>query len=172
MHLYRKLIPKIARETVRSLNSGGHILVDDGNLDEAELDLAGVMVEYCNQEDRINNEAKEAIARRGLPQERFSQVKKGLSDARGFKLGEDGIEYVINQMIEALFNSKNVTEVFAEDTTLRKMIHELFIKHLTVDVDLDRQARDRLKNLREGTQEWDIEYERTVTQLKKQKGLL
>src|SRR5947209_1476583 len=108
MHLYRKVIPKIAREIVRALNSKGDIVVDDGNLDEAELDLAAVMVEYCNQEDRITQEAKDAISRRGLPHERFAQVKKGLADARGFKLGDDGLEEVINQMIEAFFASKNI----------------------------------------------------------------
>ncbi|MEW5849504.1 MAG: DUF507 family protein [Myxococcota bacterium] len=172
MHLYRKVIPKIAREIVRTLNSRGDIVVDDGSLDEAELDLAAVMVEYCNQEDKIVQEAKDAISRRGLPQERFAQVKKGLADARGFKLGDEGIEFVINQMIESLFASKNIAEVFAEDTALRKFFHEMLQKYLTVDSDLDREARNRLKNLREGTQEWDIEYERTVTQLKRQKGLL
>ena len=172
MHLYRKVIPKIAREIVRTLNSKGDILVDDGNLDEAELDLAAVMVEHCNQEDRITQEAKDAIARRGLPHERFAQVKKGLADARGVKLGDDGVEDVINHMIEALFSSKNIAEVFAEDTTLRKFFKEVLQKYLAVDEDLDRDARARIKNLREGTLEWDIEYERTVTQLKRQKGLI
>lgn len=172
MHLYRKIIPKIAKDIVRTLNSKGDILVPDGQLDEAELDLAAVMVERCNAEDRITTEAKDAIARRGLPQERFAQVKKGLADARGFKMGDDGLEDLINQMIEALFVSKNVEEVFAEDTTLRKFIKETFVKYLSVDEDLDREARNRLKNLREGTLEWDIEYERTVTQLKRQKGLI
>lgn len=172
MHLYRKVIPKIAREIVRTLNSKGDIIVDDGNLDEAELDLAAVMVEHCNQEDRITQEAKDAIARRGLPHERFAQVKKGLADARGVKLGDDGVEDVINHMIEALFSSKNIAEVFAEDTALRKFFKEVLQKYLAVDEDLDRDARARIKNLREGTLEWDIEYERTVTQLKRQKGLI
>ncbi|MBI5495347.1 MAG: DUF507 family protein [Deltaproteobacteria bacterium] len=172
MHLYRKVIPKIAREIVRTLNSKGDIMVDDGQLDEAELDLAAVMVEHCNQEDRISQEAKDAISRRGLPQERFQQVKKSLADARGVKLADDGIEEVINQMIEALFTSKNIAEVFAEDNVLRKFFKEVMVKYLSVDEDLDREARGRLKNLREGTVEWDIEYERTVAQLKRQKGLL
>jgi hypothetical protein len=172
MHLYRKVIPKIAREIVRTLNSKGDIVVDDGQLDEAELDIAAVMVEHCNQEDRITQEAKDAIARRGLPHERFAQVKKGLADARGVKLGDDGIEEVINLMIQGLFNSKNIAEVFAEDNLLRKFIKETLVKYLSVDEELDRDARGRLKNLREGTLEWDIEYERTVTQLKRQKGII
>ena len=172
MHLYRKVIPKISREIVRTLNSKGDIMVDDGSLDEAELDLAAVMVEHCNQEDRVTQEAKDAIARRGLPQERFQQVKKGLADARGVKLGDDGVEEVINQLIEALYSSKNIADVFPEDTELRKFFKEVLQKYLAVDEALDRDARARIKNLREGTLEWDIEYERTVTQLKRQKGVI
>ena len=36
----------------------------------------------------------------------------------------------------------------------------------------DREARNRLKNLREGTPEWEIEYPRVVAHLKRQKGLI
>lgn len=172
MHLYRKVIPKIARESVRTLNSRGDIVVDDGSMDEAELDLAAVMVEYCNQEDKVSQEAKDAMSRRGLPQERFGQVKKGLADARGLKLGDEGIEEVINQMIQCCFSSKNIAEVFAEDNVIRKFFKETLTKYLSVDEELDKEARGRLKNVREGTVDWDIEYERVVTQLKRQKGLI
>ena len=94
MRIYRKIIPKIAREIVRTLHSRQEIEVEDGRMDEAELDLAAVMVEYMNEEERIVNEAKETIARRGFSQDRFAQVKKSLAEARGFKIGEDGIEHV------------------------------------------------------------------------------
>ena len=172
MRLYRKVIPKIAREIVRSLNSRGDIEIDESLLDEAELDLAAVMVEYCNQDDRLNQDAREAIQRRGLNPERFGQVKKGLADAKGLKTGEEGLENLIEQMIEALFASKNVEEIYAEDHDIRKFINEVLKKYLDIDEDLDREARSRLRNLREGTQEWDVEYERTVNQIKRQRGVI
>jgi hypothetical protein len=108
MRLYRKIIPKIAREIIRTLHSRQQVEVEDGRMDEAELDLAAVMVEYMNEEERIVNEAKDTVARRGFSQDRFSQVKKSLAEARGFKIGDDGIEHVIHQMLEALFASKNI----------------------------------------------------------------
>ena len=114
MRLYRKIIPKIAREIVRTLHSKAEVEVEDGRMDEAELDLAAVMVEYMNEEERIVAETKETMARRGFSQERFSQVKKSLAEARGFKLGDDGVEYVLDQMQEALFSSKNIAEVYAD----------------------------------------------------------
>ena len=172
MRIYRKIIPKIAREIVRTLHSRQEIEVEDGRMDEAELDLAAVMVEYMNDEERIVTEAKETIARRGLSFDRFAQVKKSLSEARGFKIGDDGMTYVIDQMLEALFVSKNIAEVYASDNDLRKFMKEVVDKYTAVDEDLDREARNRLKNLREGTPEWDIEYPRVVAHLKRQKGLI
>lgn len=172
MRLYRKIIPKIAREVVRTLHSKQDIEVEDGRMDEAELDLAAVMVEYMNEEERIVTEAKETIARRGLSHDRFSQVKKSLSEARGFKIGDEGLDYVLNQMLEALFASRNIAEIYAEDNELRRFMREVVDKYTAVDEDLDREARNRLKNVREGTSEWEIEYPRMVAQLKRQKGLI
>ena len=172
MRIYRKIIPKIAREIVRTLHSKQDIEVEDGRMDEAELDLAAVMVEYMNEEERIVNEAKETIARRGFSQDRFAQVKKSLAEARGFKIGEDGIEHVLNQMLEALFASKNIGEIYAEDQDLRKFMREVVDKYTGVNEELDREARNRLKNLREGTPEWEIEYPRMIAHLKRQKGLI
>ncbi len=172
MRLYRKIIPKIAREIIRTFHSKNEIEVEDGRMDEAELDLAAVMVEYMNEEERLVAEAKETMARRGFSQERFSQVKKSLAEARGFKLGEDGVEFVLNQMLEALFSSKNIAEVYADDKGLRVFMKTVFEKYMGVDEELDREARNRLKNLREGTPEWEIEYPRVVAALKRQKGLV
>jgi len=172
MRLYRKIIPKIAREVVRTLHSRQEIEVEDGRMDEAELDLAAVMVEYMNQDERIVQESKDTMARRGLSHDRFAQVKKSLSEARGFKFGDEGKEYVIEQMLEALFNSKNIAEIYGEDNDLRTFMTEVLNKFTLVDEELDREARNRLKNVREGTPEWDIEYPRTVATLKRQKGLI
>lgn len=171
MRLYRRIIPKIAREIIRSLNASGDIEVNEGKLDEAELDLAAVAVEYCNQEDRLAQDARDAIHRRGLNPERFGQVKKGLADAKGLKTGDDGVEALIEQMIEALFSSKNVEEIYAEDNDIRKFISEVLKKYLDIDASLDRDVRGRLRNLREGTPDWDIEYARLATQMKKQRGI-
>jgi hypothetical protein len=171
MHLYRKVVPKIARDIVRTLSNSKQIEVEEGKLDEAELDLAAVMVEYLNAEDRIVKEAQDSLHRRNLGQERFPQLKKSIAEARGVKIGEEGIEYVIQQLVEALFASKNVAEVFAEDFELRKVINETMAKYLAISEELDKEARARIKNLREGTPEWDIEYPRIVAQIKRQKGL-
>ena len=172
MRLYRRVIPKIAREIVRTLNSKADIEVEETKMDEAELDVAAVMVEYCNQDDRLSQEARDAISRRSLHPERFGQVKKGLADAKGLKTGDDAVEDLVNQMIEGLFSSKHVEEVYAEDNDIRKFIGEVLKKYLGIDESLDRDVRSRIRNLREGTQEWDVEYERAAGQIKRQRGII
>lgn len=171
MRLYRKIIPKISKEIIANLRGDGDIEIDDQKLEEGELDVAAILVEYCNAEDRLNQETKDTLTRRGLSAERFAQVKRGLAEARNHKTGEEGLEYVINQMLEALMHSRNIEEVFAEDHEMRKKIHDSMRKYLGIDEHLDREARGRLKNLREGSAEWDIEYEKIIGQLKRAKGI-
>jgi hypothetical protein len=171
MRVYRKIIPKISKEIISTLKNDGDVEIDDQKLEEAELDIAAILVEYCNAEDRLNQETRDALSRRGLSPDRFAQVKKGLADARQHKTGEEGLEYVINQMLEGLMHSRNIDEVYAEDHEMRRKVHQVMVKYLGIDEEIDREARSRLKNLREGSAEWDIEYEKIVGQLKRARGL-
>lgn len=171
MALYRKVIPKIARDVIRTLCSQEAIEVDESRLSEAELDLAAVIVGHLDAEEEISREAADTLVRLGMPKDRFSQMKQRFAERRGIKIGEEGIEYLLGQLLEALFASKNIEEIFADDVELRKIIKECMIKALKVSEEVEQEARSRLKNVREGTPEWDIEYPRMIAQVKRQKGL-
>jgi hypothetical protein len=95
-----------------------------------------------------------------------------MADVRGFKMGDEGIEYVIGQIIEQLLISRNVEEVYADDQSLRKKIFAIFKKHLDVDEEIDREARARLKHLQEGTSAWEVEYQKTIDLLRRSRGLI
>src|SRR3954452_12532041 len=161
MRLYPKVIPIISREGIQIMMQDGDIEVEPMRVADAEMDMSAIMREYLANEERVNAATREALERRGYDHSRFNQVKREMADVRGFKMGDEGIEYVIGQMIEFLLISRNVEEVYAEDTILRRKIFGIFKKHLDVDDEIDREARNRLKNLQEGTPEWDIEYNRT-----------
>lgn len=171
MALYRKVIPKIARDVIRTLSTEEAIEVDEARMSEAELDLAAVMVGYIDAEEEISREAADTLIRLGMPKDRFSQMKLRFAERRGIKVGPDGIEFLLGQLLEALFQSKNIEEIYAEDTDLRKIIKECMNKSLKVSEEVEQEARARLKNIKEGTPEWDIEYPRMLAQVKRQKGL-
>ena len=75
------------------------------------------------------------------------------------------------QIIEALFHSRHVDEVYAEDHALRKTLREILNRHTHVDDDLDKEVRKRIQNLQEGTGTWEIEYQKVMGDLKRLKGL-
>ncbi|MGC4114319.1 MAG: DUF507 family protein [Myxococcales bacterium] len=172
MRLYPKVIPAIAREVVQTLSNEGDIEVEPMRVADAEMDMAAIMKEYLANEERVNQATREALERRGYDHGKFNQVKREMADVRGFKMGEEGIEYVIGQMLEFLLISRNIEEVFSEDHSMRKKIFVIMKKHLDVDEEIDREARARIKHVQEGSAAWDIEYSKTVEMIRRAKGLI
>src|SRR5712691_4347388 len=172
MKLYPKIIPSIARDTVATLMADGDIEVETMRVADAEMDMAAILKEYLAAEERVNQATREALERRGYDHSKFNQVKREMADVRGFKMGDEGIEYVIGQMIEFLLISRNIEEVYSEDHGIRKKVFQIFKKHLDVDEEIDREARARLKHLQEGTSAWEVEYQKTVEQIRRNKGLI
>ena len=172
MRLYPKVIPIISREVVLRLTQDGDVEVEPMRVADAEMDMSAIMREYLANEERVNQATREALERRGYDYSKFNQVKREMADVRGFKMGDEGIEYVINQMIEFLLISRNVEEVFAADNVIRQKVFAVMKKHLDVDDEIDREARARLKHLQEGTSAFDIEYNKTVEQIRRARGLI
>jgi hypothetical protein len=172
MRLYPKVIPIISREAVQKLMQDGDVEVEPMRVADAEMDLSAIMREYLANEERVNQATREALERRGYDYSKFNQVKREMADVRGFKMGDEGIEYVIDQIIEFLLISRNVEEVYAADNILRQKIFAIMKKHLDVDDEIDKEARSRLKHLQEGTSAFDIEYNKTVEQIRRARGLI
>jgi hypothetical protein len=172
MRLYPKVIPIISREGIQQLMQDGDIEVEPMRVADAEMDLSAIMREYLANEERVNQATREALERRGYDYSKFNQVKREMADVRGFKMGDEGIEYVINQMIEFLLISRNVEEVYATDNVLRQKLFAVMKRHLDVDDEIDKEARSRLKHLQEGTSAFDIEYNKTVEQIRRARGLI
>ncbi|MBJ79887.1 MAG: hypothetical protein CMH60_01060 [Myxococcales bacterium] len=171
MKIYRRVIPKIAKDILRSLLVNKAIEITDGRRDEAELDIAGVFVEYLNNVEQLNNDTKEALIRHGFGQDMYGKVKRSLASNRKLIIDTGAQEFILEQVLGALFNSENIEEIFAEDHELNKMISLSLGKYLGVDEELDREVRGRLKNLREGTAEWEIEYSNLIDQMRGQKAI-
>jgi hypothetical protein len=172
MRLYPKVIPIISREVVQRLMQDGDIEVETMRIADAEMDLSAIMREYLAAEERVNQATREALERRGYDFAKFNQVKREMADVRGFKMGDEGIEYCINQMLEFLLISRNVEEVFSADNVMRSKIFQSMKKHLDVDDEIDREARTRLKHLQEGTSAFEVEYNKTVEQIRRARGLI
>lgn len=169
MRLYAGKIDSISAEIINRLVTDGDLEV--GNRQEAELDVAAVLKEYLRVDRELTERAKDILEIRGLGYSHFGRTKRTLAEQKDFGLGEEGMTWMINQMLEAFMQSAHIEEIYADDPTLRRKIRQILASHMTVDEELDRQVRERIKNLQEGTQTWEIEYQKVLEQMKQRLGL-
>ena len=135
------------------------------------MDVQAVLKEYLRLDKEITEKAKDLLTKRNLPYEQFGKVKRTLAGEKSFGLGDEGLDWMINQMIESFMQSPHVEEVFVEDGVLRKKMADILKKHMMVEDELDAEVRRRIKNLEEGTSTWDVEYQKALDQIKRNRGL-
>jgi len=169
MRLYSGKVAAIGSEVIKTLVEAGDIEVTEES--EADLDVQAVLKEYLRLEREITDKAKDTLAKKNLPYEQFGKIKRALAAEKSFGFGEEGLEWIVTQVIESFMSSPHIDEVFVEDTVLRKKVTDILKKHMMVDEELDEEVRRRIKNLQEGTSTWEIEYGRVLDQIKKNRGL-
>jgi uncharacterized protein len=169
MRLFSGKIPVISDDIVRSLTSEGDIETEQPQ--EVVLDIESVLKEYLRYERSVADEAKNRLESRGLPYAQLGKVRSQVAREKGAPQNDDVLPYLLEQILSLLFHSKNVDEIFAEDTTLRKKITNILRKHMDVGGELDEEVRSKIRNLEEGTASFEIEYQKVMGELKRKKGL-
>jgi len=172
MKIYMKLIPSIAQDILRALSKDGDIEIKDNRMEEAVLDVSKVFRDYLEEEEEINQEAMLFIQVNNLASKDFASVKAKIAEEKGFDYGDDAIEMLLADVVDALLKSDNIEEVYEENGVLIKKMYEVIKKYLDVDSELDKEAREQLKNLEEGSLEWDIAYKKVIHEIKKKKNLV
>src|SRR3954467_9609352 len=135
MRLYSGKIPLIGTEIVKNLAEAGDIEVTDRG--EAEMDVQAVLKEYVRLDREITEKAKDMLQKKNLPYEQFGKIKRALAGEKGFGLGEDALEWMTSQMLEAFMQSPHIAEIFAEDSVMRKRMADVLKKNMQVDDELD-----------------------------------
>jgi hypothetical protein len=169
MRLYSGKVSAIATEVVRALLASNDVEAETPK--EVEADIAAVLNQYLSDEREVNERAKDILERTGKPQTEFQRVRALVADEKGIKVGDETLDYLLDQVVEMLMHSGNVDEVYVEDVELRRRMAPLFKKHMAVDSSLDADVRAQLKHVREGTRDWEIEYAKVLEQVKRRKGL-
>ncbi len=170
MKLYRSKIEPLAKDILGTLNAARAIEVAPDRVAEAELDVRAILDQYVRVDTEVLDRAKDLVQQRNLPQTELGRVRRIVAEERKHKVGDDGVDWLIDQIIEGFLVSANVDEVFADDPTLRRHIHDVMRKHLEEDNAIDVEVRGRLKHLQEGTQAWEIEYQRVLQEVRKKRG--
>lgn len=172
MRLYRGKIPVIAKEIVQTLTDANAIEVDASAVPEVCLDVESILKEYLRTEREVTDEAKNQMAQRGGDSTGgLARFKQTAAKKRKFALGEEALDWILDQIIEVILHTSHIEEIWVEDHELRRLMRPVARRHMSVDEELDQEVRDRIKNLSEGSASWEIRYKQEMDRLKSLKGL-
>jgi hypothetical protein len=169
MRLHSPRVPTIAAEMLKALLDAKDI--ETQSPAEVRADVVAVLEQYIKDEQAATERAKDLVASRGLPQTEYPRIRKLVAEESGIKIGEDAIDYLLDQLVEMLMHSSNVDEVFAEDYELRRKMRDPLRKQIVEEEAFEQEVRGRLKHVQEGTGLWEIEYRRMMEDIRRRKGL-
>ncbi len=172
MRLYRSQVPRLAEDIINTLALEGEIVVSEEDKEDAQKDVAAIMEEYLRQESRVVQRTREVMERGQITYDQFGRVKGSIADETKHPTGVDGIRWIAAQIIESFMISRFIDEVFGNDRDMKRSVMKVFHKHLIEEADLDKETRGRLKNIRPGSPQWDIEYKRVMTEVRRKRGLV
>jgi hypothetical protein len=170
MRLFSGKITPLSEEIVRALADNKEIECEDRK--EVVRDLESVFSQYLSIERDVMDKAKSTLESRGLPPSELGRIKKIVAEQRGIKIGDDMLDYLLDQCIEMLMHSGNVDEVFGEDHDLRRRMRPVLKKYLAADDELEAEVRSKLKHVQEGTRTWEVEYRRIMSDIQRRKGMV
>lgn len=172
MRLYRAKVPVIAKEVIELLCNDGDIEVLGENREEAETDLVAIMEEFLRLDSAFRDRVRDYMDVRKLPYSDYGRARKALSEANKHPMGDDVQRFLARQFVEAMMISRFVEEVFEEDRILYKKVIGTLNKHNVDEREIRDAAMGRIKNVREGTIEFEIALEKAVREEKKVRGLI
>ncbi len=169
MFLPHNKVTEVARDMLRALTESGQVETDVPR--EVQLDLEAVLNEYLRTEADLLARARDTVTSRGLPQRDYARVLRTLADQKNVKLGEDALDYVLDQLVSMLLGSSNVEEVYAEDHELRRTLREPLRREAGASEKLDQEVRAQMKHVQEGTSLWEVEYQRMMSDIRRRRGM-
>jgi hypothetical protein len=169
MRLYSGKVKTLSEELVRSLLSANLVEVVDKT--EVVRDIESVFNAYLQAEKEVNDRAKHLMEVRNTPPSELGRLRRLAAEQKNIKIGDEMFDYLLDQCIEMLMHSGSVDEVFGQDHELRKEMRPILRKYLELDEALEAEVRGKIKHVKEGSQTWEIEYQRVMADIQRRKGL-
>ena len=171
MKLYRARIPTIARSVIETLALDEDIEVTGENRGEAEQDLVSIMEEYLRRDQQIRETVKDQMSRQGIGYDQYGKLRNQLAEEWNHPVGDEVERYLARQFIENFMISRFIDEVYTEDTLLWRKTLGVVKSHDVDERVLRDEARDRIKNLEEGSVEYEVAFDRALREVRRQHGL-
>ena len=172
MKLYRAKIPAIAQQVVDRLVAESCIEVRPERREEAERDLAAIMEEYLRRDGELREQIRDHMADQHIQYSEYGRTRKKIADELGHPLGDDVERFLCRQFIENMMISPHVEEVFEEDRVMYKKVMEILKENDVDENEIREEAASRIKNVAEGTVDYEIALQDAMKAVKKRRGLI
>lgn len=172
MKLYRAKIPVIAKAVVDRLITDGDIEVPADRREEAERDLSAIMDEFVRRDHELRDQVRDTMSEQNIQYSEFGRTRKKAADEMGHPVGDDIERFLVRQFLENMMISPNVVEVYGEDRLIYKKVMEVLKSHDVDETEIRDEAVAKIKNVREGTVDYEIALAEQVKQVKKRRGLI
>jgi len=172
MRLYRAKIPQIAKDVITTLEADGDIEVLATDREEAEKDLIAIMEEYVRRDMSLRDQIRDHMAHRKIPYNEYGRTKKRMAEEMDHPIGEDVERFLGRQFIENMLISRFIEEVYADDSDMYKKVLGVLRGHHVDEREIRDEAVAKIKNIDEGTVDYEIALQRAVRDVKKRRGLL
>jgi hypothetical protein len=172
MKLYRAKVGMIAQECIARLLEDGDIELGEGKREAAEQDLVAIMEDYLRRDFELRERIKDHMADGEIPYGRFGKIRSEMAEENGHPIGDDVERYLVRQFVENLMISPSVEEVFEEDRVIYKKLMDVVKGHHVDEDALREEAKDKIKNVREGTVDYEIAMRNALRDVKKRRGLV
>src|SRR3954452_14391855 len=113
MRLYGAKVGPLAQDIVRSLVTAKDIETDAQR--EVIADIEAVLKSYLDTERIVDEKTRDLLQRTNRGATEFPKVRQQIAEHHGIKVGEEMLDYLLDQVVEMLMHSQHVDEVFAED---------------------------------------------------------
>lgn len=172
MKLYRSKVPVIAQESIEVLVRDGDIEVLPERKEEAQRDLEAIMEDYLRRDGDLREAIRDHMANESLPYNEYGKTRSKLAESWGHPVGDDVERYLVRQFVENLMISPNIDEIYEEDRVIYKKLMEVVRSHDVDEEAIREEARGKIKNVAEGTVDYEIAMRNAVRDVKKRKGLI
>lgn len=171
MKIYKGQAHQIAVEIANTLIKEEAVDVEQSEIDEFYLDIESVFRAYIDTDKQIYEEAQEMVQKRRLDFSSFHKIQREIAKKYNFALGEDAIDWITDQLIEMLFHTSHVEEIWADNNDIRRITRPIILKHTNIDSEVDAEVRKKIKNLSEGSMAWDVKYQQVLEDIRRKRGL-
>lgn len=172
MKLYRAKIPVIAKGVIERLVADGDVEIRPEAREEAEKDLAAIMDEYLRRDNELRDQIRDFMSSQNIPYSDFGRTRKRLADEMGHPLGDDVERFLCRQFIENMMISPSIDEVFGEDRDIYRKVMDVLKANDVNEEEIRTEALGRMKNVQEGTVDFELQLQEQMKQVKKRRGLI